>query len=130
MRYRRGRGVTLAELVITVTLFGLVIMLLFNLYPGSITALNHAGCLFEAANLAQSLLAEMKEGPFNGFDAPPGPGDKPGAHGATYHYVYTPLTLTGVDPNYLKGVKVTVSWEERNRSYSISKELIVSKIQK
>jgi hypothetical protein len=117
-------------MVITVTLFGLVIMLLFNLYPGSISALKHAECLFESSNLAQSLLANMKEGPFAGFDTPPAPGDSLGAHGTIYHCIYAPLPLTGVDTNYLKGVRVTVGWEERNRSYSVTKELIVSKIQK
>jgi hypothetical protein len=131
---KRTTGVTLAELVITVTLFGFIIMLLFNLYPSSIGALKHAQLLFESSGLAQSKLEEIRRQPFTVLDNPPGPINDAFSDGTTYQLKYDKIDMklldSTINTDMLKGIRITISWKERSNEYKIFKDLYISKIQR
>jgi hypothetical protein len=134
LKPKRISGLSLAELVITVTLFGFIIMLLFNIYPTSIGAIKHGQLLFESSSLAQSKIEEIRREPFTTLDAPPASVDDYFSDRTLYHIDYTAIDVKSLDPavntDMLKGIRVTISWKERTNEYSIFKDLYISKIQR
>ncbi len=127
---RRSHGLSLAEIVITITLLGFIFMILFNLYPSSIATMRHAEHLIEASSYAQSILEFQREGPFSLFDTEPIVKDMVGADGTNYSLTFTAITIPSPQCDSLKGARVTVSWKERKRDCSVTKELYVCNIPK
>ncbi|MDQ7821353.1 MAG: hypothetical protein RDV48_01025 [Candidatus Eremiobacteraeota bacterium] len=129
---RKPAGVSLAEIVITVTLLGFIMMVLFNLYPGSIGAIRHAEHRIIAGNFAQSIIEEKRGGSYTDLDTAPAVADLKGGDDTLYHLEnYEKFTISGADENIAKGIRVTVSWEEKDkRKFTITKEVYVSVVQR
>lgn len=118
-------GFSLAEVIITITLLGFIMMVLFNLYPSSIRAIRHAQHRLEASNFAQSIIETKREGPFGSFDA--ALSDQLESDDGTVFYAEC-ISVTPTGAQYMKGVQVTVSWQERDDLYTTTKELFISKV--
>jgi prepilin-type N-terminal cleavage/methylation domain-containing protein len=139
-RHRTGRkhdltgrfqyGFSLIEVIMAVTILGLVIMFIFNLYPSSVLAIRHAEHRLRAVNLAQSILEEKRSGPFSALAAATDLKDVTGDDGVIYHPVYEPFIVLGADPNRLRGIRVTVTWTAQEKQYAISQEAYVCNIQR
>ncbi|MHC9541658.1 MAG: hypothetical protein AB9903_19305 [Vulcanimicrobiota bacterium] len=127
---RGGRGVSLAEIVITITLLGFIFMILFNLYPSSIATMRHAQHLIEASNMAQSILETQREGAFSSFDTAPSLPERHGSDGTAYTFTFSPVAVPSPQSDTLKGVRVTVTWLERKKTCSVTKEMYVCNIPK
>lgn len=131
MLRKSNSGLSLAEIVITVTLLGFIMMTLFNIFPSSMGAIRHAEHQMIASNLAQSILEEKMAGPFNELSIAPALDPVTGPDNTLYTlHDYTPFTITDTDPQYLMGIRISVSWQERNRSYTMAREIYVSSIQR
>lgn len=108
------RGFSLVELIITTTLMGFILLILFNLYPQSVMAIKHAENRLKAATLAQSLIEQKRAGPFTDIATQPTneeiyalTGDLP------WKVDYECVAIPDTDPTKIVKVTVTVSWTER-----------------
>ena len=122
-------GLSLTEVIFAASILGLVMMVLFNLYPTAILSVKVAEHKLKAANLAQSILEEKKSGKFSDLYNPPPLTDVKGNDGVIYHPSYVAFDVPGANPANLKGIRATVTWKERIRDYSISQELYICKVQ-
>jgi prepilin-type N-terminal cleavage/methylation domain-containing protein len=125
-----SRGFTLIELIFTATLLGIIIVAFFNLLPGSLMAIRHAEHRIEATSFAESILEVKRTGPFSTIEEAPTAPHFMGNDGTMYQYDYLPLYFTGADTKYLKGMRVTVTWKEKQSEFSLTRELYVSSIKK
>lgn len=84
-----------------------------------------------AVHIAQSILEEKRFSPFSTLSAPPDDmSDVSGDDGMIYSKTdYQCFDVPDSNPDYLKGIRVTVVWKERDRQYSITQETYVYRIQ-
>jgi Tfp pilus assembly protein PilV len=128
---RGSRGVSLAEVVITITLLGFIFMILFNLYPSTIATMRHAEHIIEATSFAQSILEKKRAEAFSAFDTAPSPLETlNGSDGTTYTPTFSPIAVPSPQSDNLKGARVTVTWLERKKTCSVTKELYVCNMPK
>ena len=107
----RRRGLTLTEVIISLGIFLLVVILVFNLYPGSLLGLRKGEQRREANRLAQNLLDRTRARAF--ADLVP---DSSEVYRQDLDVAYEALLevrrVSGSPPERLKCVRVTVSWNE------------------
>jgi Tfp pilus assembly protein PilV len=128
---KKSAGLSLAEVVITITLLGFIMMVMFNIFPGSMGAVRHAEHQMIASELAQSILEGKISGPFKKLPDPPLMDPIHGPDGTKYTPKnYSAITETGYDANYIKKLTIMVSWEEKDREYTMVRVIYVSSIQK
>ncbi len=125
-----NRGFSLMELIFTATLLSVIILAFFNLLPSSIMAIRHAEHRIEATAFADSILEEKRSSPFSKIEETPAIPPFSGNDSTSYTYVYEPLYSPGADANHLKGMKVTVTWREKENQFSLTRELYVSSIRR
>ena len=126
------RGLTLIEVLFATTLIGLIIIFLFCLYPSSVMAVRRAEHRMKAVQLAQSILEVKRFGPFSELGTPPGMYNEPvkGDDGTMFTPSrYECYEISGSDPAYLKGIRVTVSWKDKDVENYITQEIYVYRIQ-
>lgn len=123
------RGLSLAELIVSIFVLGLLIVALANLYPTSILAVRRAEHQTGADTVAQRIL-EQKAARFEQLQ--PGqsetPAPEPGTT-TTYHPSVEVLTVDGADSQYLRAVRVRVWWEYRGQRREVVHETWVPRIQ-
>ena len=118
-----GRAFSLVELIITTTLLGFILLVLFNLYPQSVFAIKHAEYRMKAATLAQSIIEKKRSGPFGELAAAPSQQEIDALKGdMPYTIDYKCESIPGTDDTKIQKVTVSVSWEERNTPYILTKE--------
>jgi Tfp pilus assembly protein PilV len=125
VKRKTQQGLSLVELLFTISFLGVIITVFFNLLPSSVMSIRHAQHILDASMFAQSILEEKRAGAFFNLDDPPVISNAVGDDGTPYTYVYETFDVAGADPSHLKGIRVTVTWKEKTRQYSISKELYV-----
>jgi len=110
------------------TILGLLVMVIFNLFPSSVLAVRQAERRLKATEIAQSLLEQKRAQSFDelgtGAALPPVEGED----GTVYRPVFTPFAVDGCDEHYLRGVRITVAWKVHEMSYSLSQECYVCNI--
>ena len=118
------RGLTLVELIISLSLLLLVLMFVLNTFPSSLIGLRHSESRMCAERLAHG---SLEEGLAQNFESLLIDTTQP----------LTPHTLNGIDytqslevfrvPNWdplrLKGLRVTVKWMDRGRAQQLIKEM-------
>lgn len=106
-------------------------MFLFELYPSSLMAVRRAEHRLKAVHIAQSILEEKRFAAFSTLSAPPDDmSDVRGDDGMIYRKTdYQCFDVPGSNPDYLKGIRVTVMWKERDQQYSITQEIYVYRVQ-
>ncbi|MBI3925991.1 MAG: prepilin-type N-terminal cleavage/methylation domain-containing protein [Armatimonadetes bacterium] len=118
------RGFSLLETVVAGSLLALVMLLLFNLFPSSMLALRQGEQQIQADAVAQSALDQVRSEGYGKLQ----PGEvrrlQPVRRGSL---VYTPtlevFQVADADPNLLKGLRTTVSWQERGESRQVVHEI-------
>lgn len=123
---RGGRGLSLAEVVFSGLLALLLCLAVMSAFPASVWAVNQSENLLQADQLAQSALDAAQARPFAELE----PGEEElapvTARGQTFE---AKLEIFEVPPHraeLLKGLRVTVTWLERNRPRQVVHELWVS----
>ncbi|MCA9792677.1 MAG: hypothetical protein KC910_12810 [Candidatus Eremiobacteraeota bacterium] len=108
----RRRGLSLIETVVAAALIGLVVLLVTNLFPLSLTGVRQQEQYLQADLLAGSVLADQQMVPFDQLT----PGDRQvldpvEADGVSYVPTVEIDRVSGSDVAYLKAVRVTVRWQ-------------------
>jgi hypothetical protein len=115
----------LAEAVFAVSLVGLAILLVFNLFPTASFAMRRAQREAVARNLAISGLEEARSEAFEdlveGRDEIAAV-DCDGIHFQRFREVFVP---SPDDAEHLKGISVTVAWREREIDHNVVLEAYV-----
>ena len=122
MRTATSRGGTLLELIVCVTLLGLMVTFLLNLLPNSLAMLSQAQTRYQASKLARSLLEQEATTPFNQLTV-----------GSNVSAVCAPFNTTvwvlqgpaGTAPSYLLDLRATVQWQERTGIRNVTQDLLV-----
>lgn len=123
------RAFTLVEVAFSLALFAICILLLLGLVPGLISGNQMSAQQLQAGELAQSILEQQRALPFEKL--------QPGSHSLspliTPEGQYSPvLVIDGVpgEPNLnrIRRLTVSVSWSERRRKHSLSRELYVARV--
>ena len=108
----RRRGLSLIETVVAAALIGLVVLLVTNLFPLSLTGVRQQEQYLQADLLAGSVLADQQMVPFDQLT----PGDRQvldpvEADGVSYVPTVEIDRVSGSGVAYLKAVRVTVRWQ-------------------
>ncbi|MDQ7826114.1 MAG: prepilin-type N-terminal cleavage/methylation domain-containing protein [Candidatus Eremiobacteraeota bacterium] len=125
----REKGLSLLEVLFTFALLSLIMMALFNVFPGTLMAVRHAEHRLVAATFAQSMLEGKRVLSFSTIDDPPLSEDRPGDDGTIYHLVFEVFDVTGANTLYLKGIRAAATWQEKDKSYTITEEQYVSAVE-
>ncbi|MGE0492677.1 MAG: hypothetical protein AB7S38_25925 [Vulcanimicrobiota bacterium] len=120
MSRRHTLGISLLETVLGGIILALVIIFVSTLFPASLIAIGGSENTMQAEELAGSLLESMREVPFEQL-APLPPGDFHGDR-QVLHYQTEVGPVPDSDPNFIKSLKVTVSWQERGRQRQVVRE--------
>lgn len=116
------------ETVISIFLVSMLMILLLNLYPGSVLAVRQAEQIQRADRLAQSLLADGLARPFGSLVVGTvEPMSAVVASGISFNRQLEVVAVDG-DVNLIKGLRATVSWDDRGRQRRVVHEVWVPKI--
>jgi len=120
------RGISLAELILCFFLLGLVVVLIFNLYPTSVASVRYSGQRLQANALAESLLQQQLARPFSQL-VPGPPQALPGVDGQGTRFQPTleifPADRPATKPGLLMGLRVRVSWVDRQVPHEVVREV-------
>lgn len=119
-----ARGLTLVETIVATSLLALVLLALLNLLPASLASMRRAEHQLRAEQIAQEHLEKVRElpfeklalGPFN-----PAPAVET-AGGVRFTPALEIYALPGSDPNLLRRLRVSVTWEFQGRHHQMSQE--------
>ncbi|MGE0493533.1 MAG: hypothetical protein AB7S38_30265 [Vulcanimicrobiota bacterium] len=125
----RRRGLSLIETVVAAALVGLVVLLVTNLFPLSLTGVRQQEQYLQADLLAGSVLADQQMVPFVELT----PGDRQvldpvEVDGVAYTATVEIDRVSGSDPAYLKAVRVTVNWQYQAQARQTVEEVWVDAV--
>lgn len=98
--------------MISIFLISMLMILLLNLYPGSVLAVRRAEQIQRADRIAQSILSDGLARPFGSLVIGQVEDMSPVVQaGVTFGRRLEVVAVDG-DPNLIKGLRATVSWDE------------------
>lgn len=120
------RGSQLIEVMVAVTLLGIVVAALLGVFPSAYASLGKAQARLEAETLASSLLEERRTWSWTELKLGTAPPLDPVTGGAaTFKPTVEVLEVEGRSPDDLKQVRVTVVWEERGGEQRLTQSLVL-----
>lgn len=123
------RAFTLVENLLAFTLISLVLILLLNLFPGSMATVRKSEQRFKAITLADAVLEQQAALPFSKLTVPSSQDLDPVDYEQThYSRRLEILPVAGEDQSWLKLVRVTVSWTYRQQPRQVVQELRVHRL--
>jgi len=123
-----NQGFTLVEMIITTVLLGMIVLFLFNIYPNAVLAIRRGEHRLKASYAAQAVLERKIASSFYDIDAPLTGKTVTGDDGTVYTISYEALSLPDTNPQNLRRIKVTVTWEEQSSRCKVFKEYDVCDI--
>jgi Tfp pilus assembly protein PilV len=130
LNQRAEKGLSMIEVMFAFALLGFILIILFSLFPTTIMAVRHAEHRLKAITIAQSLLEEKRAGSFSSLAATAALADVIDPDdGIAFHRDYETFSVPGGSPQNVVGIRIKVSWKEKDRDYSVKKEQYVSIIQ-
>ncbi len=115
MRARR-RGFSLLEIVISLFLLSAVVIMVLNLYPSTLLGMHHNRNRTQAELQASSALAQVRQSTFD--DMPIGLDkilSKTKVEGVEYTTRLQVLKATRGDPDRLRVIRITTSWDDKHQ---------------
>jgi Tfp pilus assembly protein PilV len=127
----RPDGLSLMEVIFSLTLLGLVTVLVMNLFPSSMVTVKKAEYRMQANTLAETVLAEQAARPYDELvvGAPPDIAAQI-VEGVDYLVTTEVRAVPDRLPEYVKSVHVTVSWTVRNIDQRLERELWVPAVER
>ncbi|MGE0492112.1 MAG: type II secretion system protein J [Vulcanimicrobiota bacterium] len=126
----RRRGLTLVEVIVSLTLIAALVVLVFNLFPGSLLSTARGEQTIQADLIAQSALERKGAGAFSSLVV----GQVEDLEEVVRHGVHFRGTIEVVsapaDTQYLKGLRATVRWESRGVEHQVVHESWVSSVKR
>lgn len=120
---RHVKGLTLLETLFSVFLVATVLLFLLELYPTTLLAERRAQQKQQAGNLAQSLVHDYLAPPFNQLQPGTETLDPTVIDGCEFSAQREVFAVDGANPDYVLGIRVVVSWQERGAQFSVTREL-------
>ena len=122
------RGLTLLESVISLALLITVVLLLLNLLPGSLVATRATECELQAHSVADSALEEARAAGFSHLT--PGLTSLPDRSlgGTVFHCQLRVFLPTGVNPQFVRGIRAEVWWDFSGRRRELVRQTMVSNV--
>ena len=126
----RQRGLTLVEVIVSLTLIAALVVLVFNLFPGSLLSTARSEQTIQADLMAQSALERKAAEAFSQLvigeveDLP-----EVVRNGVHYHGTLEVVSAPA-SPDYLKGLRATVTWESRGVQRQVVHESWVSSVRR
>jgi uncharacterized protein (TIGR02598 family) len=119
----KRRGLSVLEVIISLTILGLVVIFLLNLLPSSLALVYQAETRQKASRLARTILDQHAALPFTQLVV-----------GSSVTFAYDPFggtftvnNITNSDPTYLLDLQVEVQWRDGPILRSITQDLWVHK---
>jgi hypothetical protein len=110
-------------------LAGFLVVLLANLFPGSVAAMRRAESSTQALNLAESVLAEEMAKPYATLEVGTTTLLEPvTSQNRTFHPLLEVYEVAGRDVNYLKGLRVIISWREGKVDRKVQQEVWIANL--
>jgi type II secretory pathway pseudopilin PulG len=123
------RGFTLVETLLSFTLTAIMLVLILNIFPTSMASVHQAEQRQLAASMAMSVLEQRVQQPFNalqvGLTAESGPQT---VDSVEYRTHFTVSKVPDRDENFLRALKVTVTWKYQGRELHLSREIYVHRL--
>ena len=118
------RGISIAETLVAIFLLALLILTVFNMFPTTVLANRQGSERLQAVTVAQSALAEARSRPFGNLTIGMVESLPPRTSGGTqFNAELKVLAPNEGDPDRLKVLEVTVTWQARNIERSIQERL-------
>ena len=125
----KQRAFTLVENLLAFTLISLVLILLLNLFPGSMATVRKSEQRYKAITLADAVLEQQAALAFSKLSVPTSQDLDPVDYEQTHYTRHLEiLPVTGEDQAWLKLIRVTVSWTYREQSRQVVQELRVHRL--
>lgn len=119
------KGFSVIEVVVAFGLLAIMVSIFFNLIPSSTLATFRAENRLSASNLAQNQIETLRAASFDDLASWDGKSEMV-TRGSTKFTVTTSVSdIDKIKPDYLKLVKVKVSWVERSKNQQLNYELRV-----
>ena len=118
------RAFSLAETALSLTLIGLLLLFVLNLFPSALVAQKTAEHRLTASSLARSLLEEQMDQAFGQLPVglertlPP-----VSSGGVEYQPRFTVTASPQADPKYLRVLRLEVRWEFRGQTRLVVREV-------
>jgi hypothetical protein len=125
----RGRGLSLLETVFASGLLAGVVFFLLNLYPASALAVRRTQDHMQADQIAQTIISQQQAMPFSKVVTPASQMDEVVYGNTHYKPVLEVFTVPGTDPNVLKRVRVTITWEWVRGTQTSVQEIYLAKLE-
>ncbi|HXE73734.1 MAG TPA: hypothetical protein VNO81_13815 [Candidatus Nitrosotenuis sp.] len=128
----RGRGLSLAETILAGFVLSILMIAMFDIFPASAVAVRRAELQLQADAIAQKYLETWRSKDF--ADLATGPVSPPPEEELYKDVVFRPavevFTVPGASADYLKGVRVSVSWQYREKTFQITHEAWICNVEK
>jgi hypothetical protein len=126
---RRRRGASILEGLVAFSVAATVLILLLNLFPSSMATVRSTEHRTQAAAWAASVLESRAGLPFGKLEVDSVEDLRKQTHGEIeYKARFDVRAVPGEDARYLRALRVTVTWEERNRQRHVTRELWVHRL--
>lgn len=120
----RRRAFALGETLLAFTIISLVLILLLNLFPSSLATVRRSEIRFQALTLADNTLEQQVARPFADLIVATSTQQAVG----DFQVQTQVLTIAGEDSAWLKNVRVTVRWRDRDQPRQLIRELRVHRL--
>lgn len=113
------------ETVVAISLLGLIIIFVVNIFPGSVLAARSGNERIEAENLAESILEQTRASAFNSLTLGTTNVPSPDPKFTVTQEIFVP---TNADADQTLGVRIIVQWESKSQTKSIQREVWLSSV--
>ncbi|HEY4002215.1 MAG TPA: hypothetical protein VGO93_25305 [Candidatus Xenobia bacterium] len=120
----------MAEVLVSGFVLTIILVAVLNFLPSSLLAIGHARRVLTATSLARSVVENQRAAGFSQFDQPPQtPLTDLTDDGTTFHPLLQTLDVSAqADPTRVKGIRVTVLWDEHGSTQSVYQELWICNV--
>ena len=125
---KKARGFSLGEMVFCLALLTLVLGGVLKLLPVSTLAIRRVECSFHAHSLAESALERDRSGGFGNLVIGTAPTVSTTLDNMTYDTVVEVFQVGTNDVKLIKGLRATVQWQYRGKTYQVVRESWMSAV--
>lgn len=125
---RRTRGLSLLETILSIFLLGMVVLVVMQLFPTSFLATRRSEQRAQAARVAEDVLSRQRALPFGQLIVGATELEPVVSGGVSYAPRVEVFAPEGANPDKLNGIRVTVNWQERGKTWSVSRDFLQLKL--
>jgi len=122
------RGLSLVETIVSFLLLTLLLLGVLNLFPGALWANRRAELTLQAHNVADQVLEEARSQGFEQLQLGQRPVQTFQVNRTSYQAQLEVAAVAGKNPQFLRTLRVRVSWTVGGRQQELRREVWVSNV--